>query len=237
MQRYFAKGKDKNNFILEELDYHHIKNVMRMKDDDKIEVVFENTLYIACISNVKQNIQILECEVVKKEQDFMPKVTLFVPFLKEQKLDFIFQKATELGVYKICLIPLERSIIKVIPEKEEKKKDRWNRILKEASEQSKRLTVPLLEIKSSLKELEKIDGLNLICSTKENIESIKRVVKKHSDYDKINVVIGPEGGLTEKEENILISYNFIPVTFGCRIMRAETAPLYVLSIINYEFME
>ncbi len=237
MQRYFAKEKNGNYFTLEEGDYHHIKNVMRMNELEKIEVVYENTLYLACIENVKQNMQIREEKVVEKKNEIQPKVTLYIPFLKEQKLDFIFQKGTELGVDKICLIPLERSIIKVNPEKEGKKKERWMRILKEASEQSKRVDIPTLEIKNSLCELENLEGLNLICSTKNNIESIKKIVKKEEKCDRINVVIGPEGGLTDQEENKLISYHFIPITLGSRIMRAETVPLYILSVLNYEFME
>jgi 16S rRNA (uracil1498-N3)-methyltransferase len=237
MQRYFAKGKVEDSFLLEDGDLHHIKNVMRMEENEKIEVVYEHILYLACIENVKQHIKIRMLEEVKKEEEKLPKITLYIPFLKEQKLDYILQKSTELGVSKICFIPLERSVIKPKQEKEEKKLERWNRILKEASEQSKRVTIPTLEIKNTLTQLDKLDGLNLMCSTKNNIQSIKKVVKKNEKCDRINVVIGPEGGLTETEEQLLIRYHFIPVTLGTRIMRAETVPLYILSVLNYEFME
>ncbi|MNE96264.1 Ribosomal RNA small subunit methyltransferase E [compost metagenome] len=62
-------------------------------------------------------------------------------------------------------------------------------------------------------------------------------MKKNSDYAKINIVLGPEGGLSPKEEKQLIEFGFIPVTLGNRILRAETVPLFVLSILNYENME
>ena len=86
MQRYFAKQKQEDTFLLEEKDYHHIKTVMRMKENEKIEVVFQNTLYLACIQNVKENMIIKEVkkEENKEKNDF--KITLFIPFLKEQKL-------------------------------------------------------------------------------------------------------------------------------------------------------
>ena len=237
MQRYFAKEKIDNLFLLEEKDYHHIKNVMRMEENDLIEVVYDNILYLACIQNVKENITITLEKLIKKEEVSDKKITLFIPFLKEQKLDFILQKSTELGVFKICLIPLERSIIKAKEEKEAKKLERWTRILKEAAEQSKRLSVPQIEIISDIKLLKDLDGLNLICSTKNNLKSIKKVMKNNSNFDIINIVIGPEGGLTLKEEEILESFGFIPITLGNRIMRAETVPLYLMSVFNYEFME
>ena len=117
------------------------------------------------------------------------------------------------------------------------KYERWNRILKEASEQSKRITIPKLVLIDSLKDLKDLKGLNLICSTKEKQQTIKKIVKTFPNYDTINVVIGPEGGLTEKEEETLVNLGYKSVTFGSRILRVETVPLYILSIINYEFME
>ena len=132
---------------------------------------------------------------------------------------------------------MERSIIKAKENKTDKKIERWRRILKEASEQSKRLSVPEIEIISDIKLLSDLKGLNLICSTKNNLKNIKKVMKNNSSFDIINVVIGPEGGLTLKEEEILESFGFIPITLGNRIMRAETVPLYLMSVFNYEFME
>jgi 16S rRNA (uracil1498-N3)-methyltransferase len=237
MQRYFALKKIEQEFILEEKDYHHIKNVMRMNESDEIEVVIDQTLYLACIQNVKENMKIIEVKKLKEEKTEEKKYNILIPYLKEQKLDFILQKATELGVNTIYLVPLERSIIKEKEQNKETKKERWNRILKEASEQSKRLSVPKLICISNIKELENLEGLKLVCSTKEKENTIKKVVKKNHLCDTINVIAGPEGGLTEKEEEQLINMGFIPVTFGNRILRVETVPLYILSILNYEFME
>lgn len=237
MQRYFAKEKLEDTFLLEEKDYHHIKTVMRMKDDDPIEVVFENKLYLCSLKNVKTTLEVRQEKLleVEEKQDFQ--LTLFLPYLKEQKLDFILQKATELGVYKICFIPLERSVVKAKEEKSAKKLERWLRICKEAAEQSKRLSVPKIEQLDQLESMKNIEGLNLICSTSNFTQSIKKVVKNHKTCDKINVVIGPEGGLSEKEEEKLVSFGFTRVTLGNRIMRVETVPLYILSVLNYEFME
>ncbi len=237
MQRYFAKEKRNAEFILEPLDYHHIKHVMRMRENEEIEVVFEGILYLACVNNIIGEITItLIKELAKKEKQEVQK-TICIPYLKEQKMDFILQKATELGVDEIFLIPLERSIIKTKEEKEERKLERWMRIVKEASEQAKRLYIPKIIPLKELKTLETLEGLNLICLAQRECKSIKKVVKTGCVCDKINIVIGPEGGFSPKEEETFIQMGFIPVHLGNRILRTETVPLYLLSILNYELME
>ena len=237
MQRYFAKDKIDNKFILEDSDYHHIKNVMRMKDDDNVEIVYNNSLYIGCLVNVNENLEIKLLKEEKSKQETMPKITLIVPLLKEQKFDFILQKATELGVYEIVPFLAERSIIKAKSDVADKKISRWNKICKEASEQSKRVDIPIIEHYKTLKDLKNLNGLNLICSTKQNLENIKNIVKSKKNYDRINIVIGPEGGLSNKEEEYLQSIGYLPITLGSRIMRVETVPLFIMSILNYEYME
>ena len=89
----------------------------------------------------------------------------------------------------------------------------------------------------SIKKLEKLDGLKIVCSTKKNLNNIKRVLTENKNCDTINVVIGPEGGLDEIEEKMLNEYGFISTTFGSRILRVESVPLFIMSVINYEYME
>ena len=159
-------------------------------------------------------------------------LTIAISLVNEQKMDLILQKLTELGVSSIIPIKTERSIIKLDEKKEEKKINRWQSICKEASEQSKRTIVPKVENIISLKELSTIKSdLKLICSLNENTKSINNYLNK--DLKKVLFVIGPEGGFTEKEETYLLSNNFLPVSLGKRVMRVETAAIFVASIINY----
>lgn len=235
MQRYFSKEKKDNKFILQDSDYHHIKTVMRMKENDKVIVVYESNPYL-CKINYKDNL--VNIEIIKKQEkqeEFINEVTLIIPLLKEQKFDFILQKATELGVSRIIPVKLERTVVK-IDQKEEKKLARWKSIVKEASEQSNRNTIPQIEKLTRIEDLPTSD-LNIVCSTTEKENKINKIFKNIKKYDKINVVIGPEGGLTIKEEEYLKNIGYIPVTLGSRIMRVETVPIYILSIINYENME
>ena len=236
MQRYFGIKKVDNKLILDKSDYHHIKNVMRNNDGDLIEVIIDKKLYLGCIENVKQDISISIKKELEINDDFIPKVNLIIPLLKENKMDIILQKSCELGVYKITVVPLKRCVVRVYNKKMDCKIDRWMRILKEASEQSFRNNIPKLEVIDSIKELEKIDGLKIVCSTKEKLNNVKRVLTDNKNCDTMNVVVGPEGGLDEEEENILNEYGFISTTFGSRILRVETVPLFIMSIINYEYM-
>ena len=172
---------------------------------------------------------------LEESKDNLPFICLIVPILKEQKLDYILQKSTELGVSKIVLYYSERGIVKE-NEKSSKKLERWKMILKEASEQSHRNTIPEIEI-LDFKDIIKLDGINIVCSTIEKSTTIKNILKTNTKCDRITLVMGPEGGLSKNEENKLIENNFIPVTLGNRILRVETVPLFIMSIVNYEFME
>lgn len=237
MQRYFAKEKNGNYFILGSDDLYHIRTVMRMKDNDKIYVVYEKTTYICCLENVKKDILIKIEETLKNDNKNNIQVTLFLPLLKEQKMDLVIQKATELGISKIIPMKTSRSIIRLDEGKESKKLDRWRRISKEASEQAHRETIPEIEEVIDINNVQLLPGLNIICSTIEKEKNIKYILQNNREYDRINIVIGPEGGLSEKEENRLKEIGYIPVTLGSNIMRVETVPIFVLSIVNYEFME
>ncbi len=230
MQRYFSNKKIDNSFLLNDDDWYHIRTVMRMNNGDKVEVVHDSKLYICEIDDsTVRIIKVIESEINKKYY------CLLLPLLQEQKMSFVLQKATELGVDEIIPILTTRSKVK-IDEKEDKKILRWTRICKEASEQSKRLTIPIVNHISKIDDLS-LDGLKIVCSTKEKDNTLKKVLKNNLKYDKIIMCVGPEGGLTNEEEDKLIEKGFIPTSLGNNIMRVETAPIYLLSVLDYELME
>lgn len=230
MQRYFIKNKD---MLLEESDIRHIKKVMRMNINDKIEVVYNNKLHICEITSLEPfNIKVIE----KLDEDKKKKIelTVAVALVKEQKMDLILQKLTELGVSRIIPVSMERSIVKLDKERFNKKKVRWESICKEASEQSKRTNIPIIEDIKSIKDLTKEDAdLKLVASTKEKEKLLNYYLQSIEDCAKIIMVIGPEGGISDKEEDILVSNGYNRVSFGNLIFRVETATIYVASIINY----
>ena len=231
MQRYFAKEKINDKLILYDSDIHHIKNVMRGRINDKIEVVFDDIVYLCNIDNIDPlSLSILSKTIEDKEMDI--ELTIAVSLVNEQKMDLILQKLTELGVSKIIPIKTERSIVRLDDKKESKKIQRWQTICKEACEQSKRTKLPKVENIMSLSELSNIEtNLKLICSLNDKTKPLREYL--NDNIESIIFVIGPEGGFTEKEETFLIDKGYLPVSLGKRVMRVETATIYVASIINY----
>ena len=232
MQRYFAVDKDLN---ISDKDKHHIINVMRMKLNDKIEIVYNEKVYMCEINDIsKKDVSYSVKDIIDVNNELPLKVTIAVSLVNEKKLDFILQKCTELGVYDFILVNSDRSKIK-IDGKEKKKIERWNTITKEAAEQSHRNIKPIVRDIMSINDVLKLDyDLKLTCSTKENEKTIKNVLQNSTNCDRIIIVVGPEGGLTNYEEEILKENNYIPITLGNLILRTETVPIYIMSLINYE---
>lgn len=232
MQRYFSNNKIDNMFLLKKDDLYHIKTVMRMNVSDLIEVVYENNLYICHLDN---NYNAVIDRKMKGEKVKKVHCTLCIPLLTDQKFSFVLQKATELGVDEIIPVITERTKVN-IKDKEDKKIIRWNKICKEASEQSKRLDIPRISGVKKIKDLNLV-GLKILCSTKEKSKTLKNVLQNTTKCDRIVIMVGPEGGLSVKEEEQLLSLGFEAVTLGNNIMRVETVPIYMLSVLNYEMME
>lgn len=232
MQRYFAK-EYKDKIILRDSDIHHIKNVMRMKINDKIEVVYDKKIYICNIDAIEPLSLTIE-DINNEENKLKLDVVIALGLVKEQKMDLILQKLTELGVNEIIPVNMERSIVKLDNKRLDKKMIRWETICKEASEQSKRTNIPIIHNVINLKDLSKIEGdIKLVASTSEKDKLLNNYLQNIDNCAKIVVVIGPEGGISDKEEKYLINNGYNPVSFGNLIFRVETACIYVASILNY----
>jgi len=237
MQRYFTNNKENNSFILSSDDTYHITKVMRMCKTDKIEVIYDNELYICEIIELEPVVIAIILEKLDTVSELKHSVTIVQSLVKEQKMDFILQKSTELGVSEIIPYNASRSVIK-LDGKENKKIERWQKIVKEASEQSKRVDIPVVRHPLSINELCKLDNydVKLLCTTRENTKNIKNVLSNIDSDVTMLVVVGPEGGFTEEEENKMIEHGFITVSLGSTILRTETVSLFIMSIIRYHDM-
>lgn len=236
MQRYFKDTKE-DIFELSNEDSYHIIKVMRNQIGDKVEVVIDKKLYICEITKLTDIATVKKINEVECDSELPCHVTIAQSLVKEQKMDLVLQKCCELGASEIIPLNTARSIVK-LDKKETKKLVRWNKILKEASEQSKRVVIPTLNEIMNIKDLAKLDyDIKILCTVNELSMSLKKVLSKDLTDKRILLVIGPEGGFTDQEEKILIDNGFISTSFGTRVLRTETASLYALSIINYILMQ
>lgn len=235
MQRYFAKDKVDNKIELLDSDMYHIKKVMRMNVNDNVEVIYDKKLYLCKITD---NYEIEIINEIEENNELDIDITIAIGMVKEQKFDLILQKLTELGVKEIIPLIMERSIVKLDNSKINKKLERWNLICKEASEQSKRNIVPKVIAPMTIKELVKLDyDKKLICSVKQRENFINSYLQHKEKCVRIIVVIGPEGGVSNNEEQFLNENGFVSISLGSRVLRVETAAIYVASVINYSCME
>ncbi len=237
MQRYFVERKQEDTFILGQEDSYHIKKVMRMKIGDTIEIVCDKKVYLARIETLDEQVEAKVIEQLTENGVGMRKVALAQALVKEQKMDYILQKATELGVYEILPFCAERSVVKV-DKQFDKKILRWQKIIKEASEQSKRNELVKIEKIFSLNELIALDNydVKIICSVAEKQKNLKKLLSNIPNSATMLFVIGPEGGLSEQEERKLVEAGFLQVSLGNTVLRTETAGLFIMSAVRYQDM-
>lgn len=231
MQQYFSKKKENDKLMLDQGDIHHIKNVMRMKPGDDLLVCFDKVIYL-CSLNDDYVSTTIKSEF--KSGTELTEVTAYIPVLSDEKMSFIIEKGTEMGVCKFIPVRFSHSKFVLSKDKEVKKLDRWNRIAKEASEQSRRLIIPEVSHIIGVEDIVSINGVNILCSLdNHNVKEIRKVLNLDTICDKISLVFGPEGGLSSTEEDLIESKGFIKTSLGNNILRTETVIINVCSIINY----
>ena len=233
MQRYFA-SIDKDYFVrLNKDDEHHILHVMRMRKGDEIEVVDNQKLFLCRIDETNP-LTISMVHEIASDVEISEDVTLLFALTKGDKIDLVLQKATELGVKKVALIQSERTVVKYEAKDLEKKSARFVKIMKEASEQSHRLIVPEFLGVFNLKALppEAFSDINFVAYEKDasKVEESFHGLEKGKS---VSILIGPEGGFSEQEIDSLTKQGFIRTSLGKRILRAETAAIYALSVLGY----
>ena len=231
MQQYFSVKKENNTLFLDNDDLNHIKNVMRMKENDEIIVVYDDNSYICSL-----NSDLLSCNIkeIFKENENYPEFLVYVPLLNDEKMSYIFKHGTELGVTRFIVVQYEHCKYKLRKNDYDKKITRWNKILKEACEQSYRTTKIKVEGIIDSNNINSIENVNIMCTLdKSGVKNICKVLTSNNCNDTISLVFGPEGGLSTKEEDMLSDIGFIKTSLGSDVLRTETVPLMIASIVKY----
>ncbi|MCS7281324.1 MAG: 16S rRNA (uracil(1498)-N(3))-methyltransferase [Desulfobacterota bacterium] len=216
--------------------YRYVVNVLRKAPGDRIDLIDgKGYLYRAHIHSVKKKeVYFKILDVVYHPEEKKRKVTLCVSPIKGPRMDWMIEKATELGVDRILPTLFKRTIIKL--DEKDKKVERWKRLAVEASRQSGRFTVPEIlnpvPLRGILPYVKDAD-VRWVLYEHERERQLRDVFGETGD-GQICIAIGPEGGIEESEISWLKENGFIPVSLGNTIFRTETTPLVVLSIIHYE---
>lgn len=245
MQRYFIDepfNEQKQLAIGGEIA-HHITHVMRMRKGEEIIVVQNGIAYVCTILSTGQEVVVEQTGETVPSPEMPIQVDIACGLPKGDKLEFIAQKGTELGMHALIPFAAERSIVKWDEKKSERKIQRLYKIAQEAAEQSHRTFVPIISPPLSFQQLlERVSTYDAVFVADEEEAKNGRTrfadkLKKVYDIESkcILFIFGPEGGITRREIEALKERGAVPVALGPRILRAETAPLYVLSAISYEF--
>lgn len=245
MQRYFTSEAihENNTITITGDDAHHMIQVMRMSAGDEVYVVVDGKTYTMTILEGTAKSVLLQVKEKHEQSNEMPKkVSIVCGLPKGDKLEMITQKATELGMHTLYPFEAKRSIVKWDKQKNEKKVARLQKIAKEAAEQSHRSFIPQVHNPISLTELLEISKTYDVKFVADEEDAKLNTRQKFADqlkkvYDKqsILIVFGPEGGLDRREVQLLQENEFQPIALGPRILRTETAPLYALAAISYEY--
>lgn len=245
MAKFFVNPQNisETEIIIDDENVNHIKNVLRLQTGDEIVINDRQGHDYKCIINAIEQGRIIALidSVTHSLAEPNVEVILFQSLIKGEKMEWVIQKAVEIGVTKIMPICTTRCVVKLEnPKKMASKVDRWNKIAESAAKQSGRGVVPEVALPISISESIQYAKANGLCTIipyeKEREVGIRKVLQS-TDAKSFGIFIGPEGGFTEEEIQEALEQGVHSVSLGNRILRSETASLVTLANIMYEMGE
>lgn len=220
-------------------DVNHIRNVLRMRCMDQVEISDgNNKKYLCQIIELSKDEVILEIiEELATDVELPSRIYLFQGLPKSDKMELIVQKAVELGVYEVIPVATKRAVVKLDEKKAQKKVERWNGIAEGGAKQSGRDRVPevtrVMSFREALDYAKQLDVVLIPYELAEGMEETRRIIESICPGQTVGVFIGPEGGFDKEEVLLAMEQKAQPITLGKRILRTETAGLTTLSILMY----
>ena len=205
---------------------HYLTKVMRLKENEVFSLFNNNGEWEAKV--LSQSKSIIEFKITKqlRQKENIKELWLAFSPIKSNYQNFMIQKATELGITKFLPIIFDRTIVRKI------NKERLKKIIIEASEQSNRINVPIIEEIQSLNNFLKANSVDLIFT---DLNSVNNKIDKSKLTDRpVCIIIGPEGDFSEAERAEILAFKGVqPIKINENILRSETAVISAISIINY----
>ena len=245
MYHFFAEHQNIHDTYIDivDTDVNHIKNVLRMKEGDTILISSGDNIDYTChIAGISDELVRAEIDSMDTKGKELPaKIYLFQGLPKSDKMEFIIQKAVELGVYKVIPVSMKRCVVKLDQKKEANKIKRWNMIAESAAKQSKRSIIPeisgVLSFKQAVELAKECDICLLPYECADGMSRTKEIISSMAPGKSVAIFIGPEGGFDLDELELAKESGFKVITLGKRILRTETAGMMLLSVLMYHFEE
>lgn len=241
MYQFFVEDAQvgENSVTIEGSDVNHIRNVLRMKQGEKVRIsTSSGKNYFGTIADLSEAMVLVDIlEECADDTELGNKIYLFQGLPKSDKMELIIQKAVELGAYEIIPVAMKNCVVKLEEKKAAGKTARWQEIAKSAAKQSKRSLIPVVQMPMSYKEaLAKAETLDIVLVPYENARGMaatKEAIEQIKPGQSIGIFIGPEGGFTDTEIELAKNLRMQLISLGKRILRTETAGLATLSILMY----
>lgn len=242
MQHFFVTPEQvkEQEIIITGTDVNHIRNVLRMKIGEKLEISDgNNKKYLCEIRNMSSETVTADIlEVKSTDSESACRIVLFQGLPKSDKMDWIVQKSVELGVSEIVPMATRRAVVKLDEKKARKKQERWQTIAESAAKQAGRGIIPEIKAVSDFSEAlsyaGKLDHILIPYELAEGMNETRKQFASLKKGESIGIFIGPEGGFEVEEVQSAVEVaGAVPVTLGKRILRTETAGLFVLSVLSY----
>ncbi len=226
MQQYFVNQKlsEGMQFELTQEQSHHIATVLRMKQGKTIRLVdITGVPFYASVSIKDKIVYASVTEMIVEEREPAVKITLAIALIKNDRFEWLLEKVTECGVSRIIPFISSRCVVKGRPGQNQRKMQRFHKIITEAAEQSYRHHIPEIFEPVSIKQLQRFKSdINVVAYEKENVHQLGDLSEPLCN---VTVIIGPEGGFESSEIDILNQMGFECVSLGKRILRSETAAI------------
>jgi 16S rRNA (uracil1498-N3)-methyltransferase len=237
MRRHLIDRVEGGKAFLNENELHHLTRVLRAREGDLFEGLDSHGNRYRC--DLRRDGggwygKILGSVTGSCESPV--RITLAQALIKKSKFEWVVQKAVELGVMEIVPVQTERTEVRLNHQREDRKMQRWQRILEEAVKQSGRTVLPAVSAPVQLEELlnRESDSPCLVMD-EEGGTDLKGLSKKLAGLNSVIVLIGPEGGWGVRDRELFSIHSAISVNLGPRILRTETASVVALSLLQYEF--
>ena len=237
MHRFYADPdlSDDRRFVLTQEDTLHAVKVLRMHAGDRAEVISSGKRFLAEIDGTGSDRTELHPVELLPSTEPRLSVTLFQGIPKSDKMDWIVQKATELGAVRIIPVSFSRCVVRLNTKEAQKKMERWQKIAREAGMQSGRCRIPEILLPLSVKAMQDLfPSCDRVAVPWEDCPDGGPLafVNRYPSVSSLGIVIGPEGGIAPEEIRSMTEAGGEPVTLGKRILRTETAGLAAISVFS-----